>query len=107
MTRAGPHMFTKRCRRCSPRQPDRGCEPHECDLVHFDGGPDHLRLSVKLTAKPARSKLVTGLEDSLSKPMRQELPELAGHIWRARRSAPPCSISWEGQFRPRPLHYVE
>ncbi len=67
------------------------CEGFECQSVELDGEADHVRLLGNLPPKAALSKLVDNLEGVSSRRMRQELPEIARHYWRAKRL-------WSGSY---------
>lgn len=67
------------------------CSDFECELVEFNGEPEHVHLLVNFPPKVAVSKLVNSLKGVSSRRLRQEFPELQKHYWRAKRL-------WNGSY---------
>ncbi len=61
------------------------CTDFECELVEFNGGPDHVHLLVNHPPKVAVSRLVNSLKGVSSRRMRHEFPGLVHHYWRGQR----------------------
>lgn len=67
------------------------CADFETELVEFNGEANHVHLLVNFPPKTALSKLVNSLKGVTSRRMRQELPDLATHYYRANRL-------WSGSY---------
>jgi putative transposase len=63
----------------------------ECELVEFNGENNHVHPPVTFLPKVTPSKLVNTLEGVSSRRMRQELPDLVRHHYRANRL-------WSGSY---------
>jgi putative transposase len=61
------------------------CSDFECDLIEFNGEPEHVHLLVNFPPKVAVSKLVNSLKGVSSRRLRSEFPTLAQHYWRANK----------------------
>ena len=61
------------------------CADFGCELVEFNGETEHVHLLVNSPPTVALSRLVNSLKGVSSRRLRQELPDLARHSWRARR----------------------
>ena len=55
----------------------------ECQLAELNGEANHVHLLVRFPPKVALSRLVNSLKGVSSRRMRQELPGLHRHYWRA------------------------
>jgi putative transposase len=67
------------------------CADFETELAEFNGERSHVHLLVNFQPKVALSKLVNSLKGVSSRRMRQELPDLRRHYWRASRL-------WSGSY---------
>lgn len=67
------------------------CADFECELVEFNGETDHVHLLVNFPPKVAVTKLVNSVKGVSSRRLRQELPDLARHYWRA-------NMLWSGSY---------
>ncbi len=67
------------------------CEDFEAELAELNGENNHVHLLVNYPPKVAVSKLVNSLKGVSSRRLRQELPDLARHSWRAQRL-------WSGSY---------
>jgi putative transposase len=61
------------------------CSDFECDLIEFNGEPEHVHLLVNFPPKVAVSKLVNSLKGVSSRRLRSEFPTLSQHYWRANK----------------------
>ncbi|MHB8293952.1 MAG: IS200/IS605 family transposase [Acidimicrobiales bacterium] len=61
------------------------CSDFECDLIEFNGEPEHVHLLVNFPPKVAVSKLVNSLKGVSARRLRSEFPPLARHYWRANK----------------------
>jgi len=61
------------------------CSDFECELVEFNGEPDHVHLLVNFPPKVAISRLVNSLKGVSARRLRQEFPGLRRHYWRANK----------------------
>ena len=66
-------------------------EDFGCELVECNGETEHVHLLVNSPPTVALSRLVNSLKGVSSRRLRQELPDLARHYWRARRL-------WSGSY---------
>lgn len=61
------------------------CADFECELVEFNGEPNHVHLLVNFPPKVALAKLVNSLKGVASRRLRQEFPDLVNHYYRANK----------------------
>jgi putative transposase len=61
------------------------CADFETELAEFNGENNHVHLLVNFPPKIALAKLVNSLKGVSSRRMRQELPDLAHHYYRANK----------------------
>jgi putative transposase len=67
------------------------CSDFECELVEFNGEPEHVHLLVNFPPKVSVSKLVNSLKGVSARRLRQEFPWLRQHYYRANKL-------WSGSY---------
>lgn len=61
------------------------CADFEVELVQFNRDGDHVHLLVHFPPNISLTKLVNSLKGVSSRGLRQELPDLVQHYWRAQK----------------------
>jgi len=69
-------VFTKKAIERLGEVFEKVCEDFNCDLVEYNGEPDHVHLLVDMVPRHSVSALVNSLKGVSSRRLRQEFPEL-------------------------------